>query len=95
MLEKVTAFVTRISENGTELLFFEHTFAGIQIPTVTVNLGETPEQAALREVEEETGLNSMKIIRKLGVQEDTLPEKRRIIAKQTKVFSRPDMNGFD
>lgn len=95
IIDKVTAFVTRETRRGLELLLFEHPHAGIQIPAGTVNFGETPEQAALREVEEETGLTSVRILEKLGVQEGKLPSNQRVIVEHTKVYSRPDLTSFD
>lgn len=62
-VEKVLAYITRRGPNGTELLVFEHVGmpeAGTQVPAGTVEVGETPLEAVVREVEEETGL-SLKI----------------------------------
>ena len=49
VIEKVTAFVTRQWEGERQLLLFKHPYAGVQIPAGTVEVGESPEQAALRE----------------------------------------------
>jgi len=94
VIEKVTAFVTRTTEQGLELLLLEHPFAGIQIPAGTVE-EETPEEAVLREVAEETGIDSATIRRYLGREETPLPEGHRIIAAPTKVYARPDITSFD
>jgi len=54
-IEKVVAYITR----ADELLGFKHTHhpeAGIQVPAGTLNPGEAPEDAVLRECFEETGL---------------------------------------
>lgn len=55
--EKVLAYVTRRSD---ELLIFAHTEeypdAGLQVPAGGVEPGEEPDQAALRETFEESGL---------------------------------------
>jgi 8-oxo-dGTP pyrophosphatase MutT (NUDIX family) len=66
-LGKVTAFVTRESERGRELLVFRHPSAGVQLPAGTVEPGETPEEAVLRELSEETGLTDVEIVRPLGL----------------------------
>jgi 8-oxo-dGTP pyrophosphatase MutT (NUDIX family) len=71
-LEKVTAFVLRPGELGRELLLFKHPTAGYQLPAGTVEAGEQPESAVLREVLEETGL-AAKVARKLGVDERDAP----------------------
>ena len=65
--EKVLVYVVR----DGKLLVFRHTDfsweeVGIQVPAGSVRAGETPEDAALREAREETGLSEFKIVRKLG-----------------------------
>jgi 8-oxo-dGTP pyrophosphatase MutT (NUDIX family) len=96
-IEKVTAFVTRQSKDGYDLLLFKHPNAGIQIPAGTVEDGETPEQAVIREVNEETGItpSSISIRQYLGCAEDRLPEGQGIIIESTKVYARPDLASFD
>lgn len=95
IVEKVTAFVTRRSKDGYDLLLFEHPNAGVQIPAGTVERGESAEQAVMREVAEETGLTALSVRRYLGCAEDKLPEGHRIIAKRTRVYARPDVTSFD
>jgi 8-oxo-dGTP pyrophosphatase MutT (NUDIX family) len=66
---KVFAYVTR----GTKLLVFvEKGFEsfGRQIPAGHVDVTETPEEAVLRETEEETGISNLRIIKFLGVKID-------------------------
>lgn len=65
--EKVLVYVVR---NG-RLLVFRHTDysyeeVGIQVPAGTIRASESPEEAALREASEETGLTQFKIVKKLG-----------------------------
>ncbi|MGL4339324.1 MAG: NUDIX hydrolase [Nocardioides sp.] len=65
--EKVLVYVVR----DDRLLVFRHTDytyeeVGIQVPAGSIRPGETPEEAALREASEETGLSEFKIVRKLG-----------------------------
>ena len=94
-VEKVTAFVTRTTQAGPELLLFEHPFAGIQIPAGTVEAQETPEEAVLREVREETGLRPVSIQRYLGCEELRLPDGEWIVAEKTRVYARPNPESFD
>lgn len=94
-VEKVTAFIIRSTPNGPLLLLFEHPNAGIQIPAGTVEAGETPEQAVLREIKEETGLTAPVLRRYLGMQEENLPEDQRLVASATTVYARPDLSSFD
>ena len=88
-VEKVTAFVTRERNGVRELLLFRHPTAGIQIPAGTVDDGETPEAAVMREVYEETGLRGVKIEQSLGCIENELEENERIVAKTTEVYTNP------
>lgn len=65
--DKVLCYIVR----DGRLLVFRHTAytyeeVGIQVPAGSVRAGETPEEAALREAAEETGLKEFKIVRKLG-----------------------------
>ncbi len=95
VVEKVTIFVTRGSASGHDLLLFEHPTAGIQIPAGTVETGEEPEAATMRETAEETGLGDFTAHRYLGLVDEVLPQTRRIIAENTKVYARPDTSSVD
>jgi 8-oxo-dGTP pyrophosphatase MutT (NUDIX family) len=64
---RVVAYVTR----GDELLVFEYADEndppGVQVPAGGVDSDERLDLAALREVEEETGITDARLVRKLGV----------------------------
>ena len=56
---------------GDKLLVFSHPDfpeAGIQVPAGTIEPGEEPEAAALREAYEETGLSGLELVTPLGEQ---------------------------
>ena len=62
---KVLAYVTR----DDELLVFRHMDfpdAGLQVPAGTIEEGEDPQDAALREVREESGLTDIRVVGFLG-----------------------------
>lgn len=64
-VRKAFAYIT----SGTRLLVFthpDHPEAGIQVPAGTMEQGEDPGDAALREATEETGLGGLRIGRWLG-----------------------------
>jgi 8-oxo-dGTP pyrophosphatase MutT (NUDIX family) len=66
--QAVAAYITR----GDLLLVFSHlnsVEAGIQVPAGTMESGETPEAAVLREAYEETGLSGLEIVSFLGERE--------------------------
>ncbi|MEV7986850.1 NUDIX domain-containing protein [Micromonospora sp. NPDC085948] len=65
--QKALCYIVR---NGG-LLVFRHTDhsyeeVGVQVPGGTIRPGEAPEDAALREAHEETGLTDFRVVRKLG-----------------------------
>lgn len=95
IVEKVTAFVTRPSPTGPDLLLFRHPNAGIQIPAGTVEDDETPEAAVLREAAEETGLASLSVQRYLGHRDEPPAAGYRLAVEPTAVYSRPDPASFD
>ncbi|WP_147138221.1 NUDIX hydrolase [Stackebrandtia albiflava] len=67
---RVAAYVLRRRpDRPTELLVFDHEAdlpPGTHVPAGGVALGETLEQAVIREVREETGLHDARIVRILG-----------------------------
>jgi 8-oxo-dGTP pyrophosphatase MutT (NUDIX family) len=89
LVGKVTALIVRPSPAGEELLLFRHAHAGIQIPSGTIDPGETPEAAVLREAAEETGLTEFVAIEPLGSREIPLPADRRMVAKPVLLYTRP------
>lgn len=93
LLEKVTALIVRPSGEGHDLLLFEHPFAGIQIPAGTVEPGETPAAAVIRETLEETGLVHVAIRQELGATDTVLPEPLRVISTATAVYGEPEASG--
>ncbi len=73
MKRKVYAYIT----HGERLLVFSHPDspeAGIQVPGGTVEDGETPEEAAMREATEETGLTGLQMKALLGQVDRWIPE---------------------
>lgn len=66
--QRVVAYITRERHGRTELLTIEHKHlpeAGVQVPAGRVDPGETLEQGVHREVAEETGLNDVRVLRRL------------------------------
>ena len=64
-IDKVYAYIT----HANKLLVFKHVDfpeAGIQVPAGTMDAGETPEMAVMREVFEETGLKGLVLKKYLG-----------------------------
>jgi len=88
-LEKVTAFVTRRGARGVELLLFQHPHAGVQFPAGTVNPGEPPEQAVLRETAEETGLTAVRVVAAIGWRDELPPGATHVLLEQVGVCVHP------
>lgn len=63
--QRAAAFVT---DPAGRLLVFDHVDedAGTQVPAGGIHVGESPEAAVLRELVEESGIESALIVRKLG-----------------------------
>lgn len=94
-VEKVTAFVTRSVPPHRELLLFEHSSAGIQLPAGTVEDGESPAEGAVRDAREETGLVDLSTGRFLGPVTETRPDQHYLVATTTPVYARPNTTSFD
>lgn len=72
-----------------ELLVFTQPLspeAGLQVPAGTIRDGETPADAVLREVSEETGLSAIELIRYIGVQEYDMTAYGREEVQERHVF---------
>lgn len=69
MLPKVTSLILRPGLKGALILAFHHPSAGLQLPAGSIDPGEAPEVAALREAAEESGLTRLRLVQKLGVAE--------------------------
>lgn len=68
--QKVLAYLVRFSQGRTEVAVFDHVDApeaGAQVPAGSIEAGESPEQACLREVAEESGVSNGRILRSVGV----------------------------
>lgn len=66
---KVAIYVTRGSGSRAELLVFhhaDHPEAGVQVPAGTIEPGESPHEAARRELREEAGIGAIDTLEALG-----------------------------
>ena len=66
LVNKACPVVLRETAAAKELLVFEHPLAGIQLVKGTIEPGELPERAALRELCEESGIALASSVRTLG-----------------------------
>ncbi len=97
---KVTALIVRdapvrATDAGRQVLLFHHPTASVQVPAGTMEDGETPEAAALREGQEESGLSALTVVRHLATRDTVLPEGRAVLARDATVYSRPDPASWD
>jgi 8-oxo-dGTP pyrophosphatase MutT (NUDIX family) len=69
VIQKAAACVVRTGLRGPELLAFRHPVAGVQIPKGSVEPGEDPGDAVLRELAEESGISGARIVRGIGLHE--------------------------
>ncbi len=91
-VDKVTAFVTRRRAEAAQLLVFYHDRSGVQVPAGTVESGESPNAAVIRELAEETGLTDLDLRRSLGCTVyDLQPDKRAVLESTSmRVAPSPD-----
>lgn len=92
---KVTAFIAREKDNTKEILVLQHPYAGIQFPSGTIEANETVEEALMREIYEETGLNDIEIKQYIGSLESKTRENEYLISEKSNVYSRPDLTSFN
>ena len=59
VVEKVCPIIIRELNGSVQLLVFRHPSAGVQIVKGTLEPGEAPGKAALRELAEESGITSV------------------------------------
>lgn len=90
VLEKVTAFITRHHAGREELLLFHHPNAGIQIPAGTVEMGEDPATAVLREAREESALSRFSAPRLLADLAEPASPQQAFIFEAAQVSALPD-----
>lgn len=64
---KVCPVLIRKAADDWQILVFHHPLAGDQLVKGTIEKNETEESAALRELAEESGINSAEVVRSLGV----------------------------
>ncbi|MCB0044205.1 MAG: NUDIX domain-containing protein [Caldilineaceae bacterium] len=95
MLGKVTAFVTRGRGEMQELLILRHPFGGLQLPAGTIEPGESPAAAVLREVDEETGLTEVTIAALLDAVDERAHQSACYVLRRTALYARPDAGSFD
>jgi 8-oxo-dGTP pyrophosphatase MutT (NUDIX family) len=89
MIEKISAFILRSRNNKPEILIFEHPKAGLQLPAGTVELNEKPEEALFREVEEETGLKKIEIVKKIGEEHNFTSADEAYLLQTMRCFGWP------
>lgn len=96
-LQKVTAFVSRETPSGVEMLMILHPNAGVQFPAGTVDEGEDVEHGVLRETYEETGIHMerLRIVQFIGQRDELPPGATNTILHRATAYARPDPNSFD
>jgi 8-oxo-dGTP pyrophosphatase MutT (NUDIX family) len=64
---KACPVVVRREPSGDQLLVFRHPKAGVQLVKGTIEHGEDPASAAVRELAEESGLLDARVVRSIGI----------------------------
>ena len=89
-IDKVTAFVTQKRPFAPHLLLFQHPTAGIQLPAGTVEPGESPQTAVVRETIEETQVTNLTVRLQLAFSENDLQPGERVLNQTVRARSQPD-----
>jgi len=89
LLQKITAFILRPGLDGPQILAFQHPSAGLQLPAGTVEPGEAPDAAALREAGEETGLTRLRLVANLGTETARAPEGQAWLLRSLRPLDQP------
>jgi 8-oxo-dGTP pyrophosphatase MutT (NUDIX family) len=89
-LRKVTCFIIRDGAAGPDVLLLRHPFAGLQFPAGTVEPGEAPAAAALREAREEGGLPALEYVRQVAEALEPLAPSAAVALVTTPMYPRPD-----
>lgn len=84
--------VLRTGSHGLEVLLIDDAYGHVSFPKGHVEPGETWEDAAVREVREETGIEA-KILAPLGRVEYPIERDGRTIRKQVRLFLLEEVNG--
>jgi len=90
---KVLAYITRLHNNQPQLLVFDHCDhpeAGTQVPAGTVEPNESIKAALFREIEEESGLTNVRLIRKLAEYESVEWRNTRHVFHLAALATTPD-----
>jgi 8-oxo-dGTP pyrophosphatase MutT (NUDIX family) len=84
---KAFCYVVRTDQRTPQLLVFTGLDEpGVEVPKGAIEPGETPEQAALREIFEESGITAVQLIKELGVTHYMGEEQRFLLFRATEVL---------
>ncbi|MES2766859.1 MAG: NUDIX domain-containing protein [Bacteroidota bacterium] len=89
----VIAYIYRLKNDAPELLVFAHKgmpSVPLQVPGGGVEADEDLREALKREIEEESGLKDLELVRKLGVVEHEQPEQQRIVQRHFYLLKAKD-----